>query len=1077
MVGRFGLRLKFAMKQELWRRVEALFHAARERSPEARAAFLEEACGGDLALRREVIRLLSKEAQAASFLESPSCDGRGQVEALLAVGTGEDALLVTPPAVSACPPVLEAGRLIGPYEIIRLIGAGGMGEVYKALDTRLDRPVAIKVLPPRLVPDTGLSTSNTPWRARFDREAKAIAGLNHPHVCALHDVGDQEGLTFLVMEYVEGQTLADRLRSGPLPIDEALRSAVQMADALAAAHRQGVIHRDLKPANVMVTAGGQVKILDFGLAKQVGAPVDVDRTETAPTVEREETGLTGDGAVLGTAAYMSPEQLEGTALDPRSDVFSFGAVLYELLTGRRAFPRHSPLSELSAILRHTPVPVRRLRADVPGALETIVARCLEKDGDLRYPSGVELHHALTDCQAQMAPRPGPWALLHDWRVAVPALALVAALLGGATWSFWRSSRVNWARTRALPEVGRLIDEGRTAAAFRLVRRAERYLPNDPEIARLRQNHTRRVSIQSDPPGADVRVRDYLDTGADAEWDYLGRTPLEAVSIPAGHLAYRVSKGGYSTAEGYTASGLTSTVGRLSVKMDADGTAPPGMLRVRGPEPIGEFWLDKYEVTNARYRGFVDRGGYSKAGDWKEPFVEGRRVIAWHEAVARLTDSTGRPGPATWQSGTFPRGQEDYPVGGVSWYEAAAYCESEGQALPTVRHWQFASHQGMFTTILQTSNFGGRGPSRVGSYAGLGPFGTYDAAGNVREWCLNASGDGRITQGGAWDDPMYLFQFSDARPPMDRSSGNGFRCAKYTVTPARQLTAPTDASLVAPGRSASQPASDEIFRAYKALHSYDHGELEARVEAVDDGSPFWRLEKVSFRAAYVNERVAAYLFLPKNADPPFQTVVTFPGNWGLDLRSSARLESQWFDFFVRNGRAVVHPVYKGMYERTIGMDSAAILSQANVWRELAIQWHMDLGRTIDYLETRPDLARGKLAYHGLSLGTTQGPRLLALEPRLKVAILFWGGFLYRVPAEVFSLHFAPRSTVPTLMISGRSDPIFPEATSALPMFRLLGTPERDKRRFVVEGGHVAFNQQVVRESIDWLDKYLAPVRTR
>jgi formylglycine-generating enzyme required for sulfatase activity/dienelactone hydrolase len=774
---------------------------------------------------------------------------------------------------------------------------------------------------------------------------------------------------------------------------------------------------------------------------------------------------------------MSPEQVEGATLDARSDVFSFGAVLYELLTGCRAFQGHSPISTMSAVLRDTPVPARRLRGAVPSALDAIVTRCLQKNRDLRYPSGVELLEALSDCQAQMAGRPGPWTLLRDRRLAVPALAVVAVLLAAVSWSLWRSSRVNWARTIALPEIARLIDEGRGAAAFRLVRRAERYLPNDPEIARLRVNHMRRASFQSDPRGADVRVRDYIDTGADAEWDYLGRTPLEAVAIPAGHLAYRISKPGYTTAEGYTASAVTSGVGRVSVLLDLEGTAPRGMVRVPRRGAIGDFWLDTYEVANRRYKEFVDRGGYGKAEYWKGPFVEGGRVIGWERAVARLTDATGRPGPATWQFGAFPRGQDDYPVRGVSWYEAEAYCESEGKVLPTVHHWQMAAHQGMFTTILQTSNFGGRGPARVGSYAGLGPFGTYDAAGNVREWCLNASGDNRCILGGAWNDPLYLFQLSDARPAMDRSSGNGFRCAKYELDPPRELTEPVDASLVVAGHSADRPASDEIFEVYKALHAYDHGELDARVEAIDDGSPLWRQEKVSFRAAYGNERVTAYLFLPKNAVHPFQTVVTFPGTYALDLRSSARLETQWFDFFVRSGRAVVHPIYKGMYERTTGGDYAASVSKPNVWRELALQWHKDLGRTLDYLETRADLDRDKLAYHGLSLGTVQAPRLLALEPRLKAAVLFWGGFPYRASAEVNPLHYAPRSTVPTLMVSGRSDPLFPEPTSQIPMFRLLGTPDKDKRRFVVEGGHVAFNQEVVREALGWLDKYLGPVRTR
>jgi dienelactone hydrolase len=315
--------------------------------------------------------------------------------------------------------------------------------------------------------------------------------------------------------------------------------------------------------------------------------------------------------------------------------------------------------------------------------------------------------------------------------------------------------------------------------------------------------------------------------------------------------------------------------------------------------------------------------------------------------------------------------------------------------------------------------------------------------------------------------------------MDRSRGNGFRCAKYDAPLPAHLTQPA-AILVDASGSTIRPASDEVFEVYKALHAYDHGELDARVDVVDDESPFWRMEKVSFRAAYGNERVAAYLFFPKNAEPPFQTVVTFPGNYGFDLRSSARLESQWFDFFIRGGRVVVHPIYKGMYERAVDMDAAAVpraISQPNVWRELAVQWHKDLGRTLDYLETRPELARDKVAFHGISLGAVQAPRLLALEPRLKVAILFWGGFFYGEPAEVSSLHFAPRSTVPTLVVSGRSDPIFPESTSQLPMFQLLGTPENDKRRVVVEGGHVAFNHEVVREALAWLDKYLGPVHTR
>jgi formylglycine-generating enzyme required for sulfatase activity/dienelactone hydrolase len=966
---------------------------------------------------------------------------------------------------------LATGARLGPYEIQSLIGAGGMGEVYRGRDTRLDRTVAIKVLPPAVGADPDR-------RARFEREAKTIAGLNHPHVCTLYDVGDHDGATFLVMEHIEGQTLARRLLDGPLPLDQAIAMAIAIADGLAAAHRRGLIHRDLKPANIMVTPDGQVKVLDFGLAKHVGPPAEL-RPE-APTMSAPpgERSLTHVGVTIGTLQYMSPEQVEGEPLDARTDVFSFGVVLYEMLTGKRAFQGNSPASTMSAILRDAPMPLPQARPDTPQALDRILGRCLEKKRDLRYDSAVDLHDALVACQSQLAARAlGIWGLLRKPRVAIPALALVTVVLAAASWSAWRSSRVNWARTVALPQIRQLVDEGRTCAAFRLVGQVEQHLPSDPEIEQLRRNFMRRMSFRSDPPGADVNLRDYIDTAADAPWDHVGRTPLDAVLIPAGHLRYRISRPGFTTVEGYTASAITGAVAVLSVTLPAERSAPSRMVRVPAQPPLDAFWLDKYEVTNRRFKEFVLRGGYEKAGPWKVPFIKDGRTIGWDRAMAEFRDATGRPGPATWQFGTYPEGQDDYPVGGLSWYEAAAYCASDGKVLPTVHHWRSAAQQGTFTTILQMSNFAGRGPAAVGSYGGLGPFGTYDAAGNVREWCLNASGDKRFILGGAWNDPKYLFQLSDARPPFDRASGNGVRCARYETEPSRSLTDPGEASLVVSSRSGDTPVGDEIYEVYKAIHVYDRGELDATIEATDDSSPYWREQKVSFVAAYGHERVTAYLFIPRNADRPFQTVVTFPGVYAFDIQSSARLETQWFDFIVRSGRAVVHPIYKGMYERSGGGSYAAYVAQPGAWRELSLDWYKDLGRTLDYLEARPEFDREKMAYQGISLGAAQGPRLMALEPRLKTGVLFWGGFLYGASAEVNSLHFAPRCTAPVLMVNGRSDPMFPEETSQLPMFRLLGAPEKDKRRVVVDAGHVAFNREVIREVLGWLDKYLGPVRTR
>ena len=227
------------------------------------------------------------------------------------------------------------GQRIGPYELSARIGAGGMGEVYKARDTRLNRTVAVKVLPDGAAADPE-------FRERFEREARAVAALNHPHICVLYDVGSHEGMNFLVMEHLDGRTLAARVAEGPVSPEEALRYATQIASALERAHRAGVIHRDLKPANIMLTEVG-AKLLDFGLAKIVDADTDVTRTQ--------------EGTVLGTAAYMSPEQAEGKPLDARSDVFSFGTVVYEMVSGRRAFAGQTTVQVLSAVLRDDPLPL------------------------------------------------------------------------------------------------------------------------------------------------------------------------------------------------------------------------------------------------------------------------------------------------------------------------------------------------------------------------------------------------------------------------------------------------------------------------------------------------------------------------------------------------------------------------------------------------------------------------------------------------------------------------------------------------------------------------------------------------
>ena len=362
------------------RQIEQVCETALAAQPEARAAFLDEACAGDAVLRREVESLLAQESRADAFLEVPLVD-RADANA---------ADRMVPPREP-----LPQGTRLGPYEIEALIGTGGMGEVYRARDTRLGRTVALKILPEGLAADPDR-------RRRFEHEAHAASALSHPHICALFDVGEAVpsnpgsrilnpvSVSYLVMEHLEGETLAARIARGPLPIPDVLAYGAQIADALSAAHRGGIIHRDLKPANVMLTGSGvhrnnagAVKLLDFGLAKlkgAAGAGVTVDAFGAAPA------SMTTPGQIVGTLPYMAPEQVEGRDADGRTDIWALGAMLYEMVTGARAFQAPTSASLTAAILEHEPAPISSTQPLTPPALQRLIRKCLAKDPDVRWQS-------------------------------------------------------------------------------------------------------------------------------------------------------------------------------------------------------------------------------------------------------------------------------------------------------------------------------------------------------------------------------------------------------------------------------------------------------------------------------------------------------------------------------------------------------------------------------------------------------------------------------------------------------------------------------------------------------------------
>ena len=351
------------MNPDRWQQISQVYHAALTRDPRDRAGFLREACGGDDALQQEVASLLSNERDAAGFLSDPA------FAAAAGIVTHPDGTMLT-------------GRRIGVYQIQTLLGAGGMGEVYRARDTKLGRDVAFKILPRAF-------TADPDRLARFEREARVLASLNHPHIGAIYGVEESDGVHALVLELVEGETLADRLAKGAVPLDQALRIAIQIASALDTAHRAGIVHRDLKPGNIMLTRSGgasappMAKLLDFGLAKASAPAVAGADRSMQPT---PPPSLTAPGTILGTCQYMAPEQLEGREADARTDIFAFGAVLYEMLTGKKAFEGTSHASVSAAIMSSDPTPISALQPLTPPALDRVVAACLAKDPDDRWQS-------------------------------------------------------------------------------------------------------------------------------------------------------------------------------------------------------------------------------------------------------------------------------------------------------------------------------------------------------------------------------------------------------------------------------------------------------------------------------------------------------------------------------------------------------------------------------------------------------------------------------------------------------------------------------------------------------------------
>ncbi len=639
------------------------------------------------------------------------------------------------------------------------------------------------------------------------------------------------------------------------------------------------------------------------------------------------------------------------------------------------------------------------------------------------------------------------------------------------------------------EINRLRDEGDYPTAFALAGELLGDIPADGFDDAFWDEISLVANVATDPPGAQM-YRQTIDAAED-EWALIGTTPLNDVRFARGE-GYRVrfELDGYRSVEllqtavtGFEAIGLTPM---NPVKLDTPDALPEEMVRIRGFTrdlvDYEDFFMDRYEVTNRDFQRFVAAGGYENEEYWQEPLLDGGEALSFANATKRFVDRTGRAGPAGWSGGVYPSGEGDFPVGGVSWFEAAAYAEFVDKALPTAAHFDQASEYTYIDSWLESprSNLESSGPRPVGENRSMSTTGVFDLSGNVREWCRNESGNNqKCTTGGAWPDSSFHTDWIIPKSPWDRDATNGFRLVKTFDAPEKleRLSERADPEFRRDFWSET-PASDAEFEIYKRMYAYDEQPLNAEVVWEREFDE-WTRQRVAFDLPY-GERGGAFIYVPKNLDGPARTIIVWTGSGYLSTQADDQ-EEYWtstYDFLIRSGYVVVLPIFKGAYDRddenfSITHSSLLDNSKGTVYRDIQIKWVQDMSRTIDYLETRADVDASRLAYVGNSWGGQTAPIALAIEDRFKAAMLNVGGLweYFEFLPEGDPLNFVTRVTTPVLMLNGQYDIVFPYETGQRPMFEMLGTPVEHKKHVVTEEAHLVARDVLIRETLDWFDMYL------
>ena len=648
---------------------------------------------------------------------------------------------------------------------------------------------------------------------------------------------------------------------------------------------------------------------------------------------------------------------------------------------------------------------------------------------------------------------------------------------------------------ALPKIRQLLEDEKYVAAHALARETEKIIPHDPTLQQYIKKATNTFDIETMPAGARVSYRPYSDVKG--PWMELGVTPIKNVVVSVGMNRFRIQMEGYGERELLRAVVPRGSLGYVKFREISDpfqfilyekGRVPAEMVPVDGgafkvpikgvPNKVftvdGPFFIDRFEVTNRAYKEFVDAGGYGDPRYWKEEFKKDGQVIPFAEAMKAFVDRTGRPGPSTWELGDYPEERDDYPVTGISWYEAAAYARFRGKTLPTIYHWARAlfPKNEFFTPLtphlIPQSNIERKAVAPVGSYPGIGSSGAKDMAGNVREWCWNAAGENRYCLGGWWRDPAYVVTDSCVASAWDRSQGNGVRCVLYPedARPTAAHLKPADLRFHDP--YTIPPRSKESLETLKTMFAYEKGPLHPVVESRKAGGKGWIRETVTIDAAYGGERLIIHLDLPDHCKPPYKAVIYWPGASAFYHTKFSRnfLWEPW-DLIPENGRALISPIYSNCFER--GGGKPVVGKKSRIQRQF--DRLNDLRRTIDYLETRKDIDTRSLAFLGLCWGGLVGPKISPYEERIKTLILVSGGIYIPIAYSKPKALTQAMTKVPVLMLNGKYDFIFPVKTHQKPLFDLIATPPEHKKYVIYNTGHLPLPRApMMKEIFAWLDKY-------